>query len=161
MIYYHPEYFKAQELVSKWEYERVRSLFGNYTDMLILGKFIPQALWTLDQMRALFGSATINNWNISGDRNNSGYRDPKSTTGSQNSDHRARLAFDILYSKISAPEVREHILQNHDKLDMYKYLTVIEDFPSMTWLHIAFRNFDKKKLGLLVVDNKGGYKYVK
>lgn len=114
---YKCKYFKIQELVPRhvWEDrgDKAWELFDS------------RALETLDTLRETFGTTIVNTWATGGLRQWSGLRTPESPYGSSYSQHRFGRAFDCIFSKKTAEEVREHVLQNQ------------EDFPHIRGIELA------------------------
>ena len=144
MIYYTPKHFQLEELVSP-------GLFNQYKDRqhILWYQFDPKALFSIDGLRSIFGSCTINDWLWGGSYSQSGLRTPDSHYFSFLSQHTRARAFDNKFSDYSPEEVRQYILANPFK-DELKYITCIEaDTPS--WVHIDTRNHDKNNNGILAV----------
>ena len=102
-------------------------------------------LFTLDGLRGRYGRMTVNNWHWGGDRMWSGIRTPGSPFYNESSQHslsRGRAA-DIIFSEISAEDVRADILahQNEPPFDLIMAMET-----GVPWLHIDVRNCDRIKL---------------
>ena len=145
MIYYTPKYFAVQELVDPETFKVLGST------ALIL--FQAQALWTLDAIRAFYNAPVIvNNWHVKGHFKYRGYRPASCNIGAQYSQHRLGNAFDFNCNcKYSSQEIQQDIMYNPFR-DCYKYITAVENVGG--WVHIDFRNRDKRNLGILYF-NKG------
>ena len=144
------------------------------TKNLYLDEYIPKELydrfikapnrliWLLDErlvkldqyMREIFGSVTINNWFIGGNRNCSGVRLKSSyckefTTFSQHSFGRAS---DKIFKYVTAEEVIEYILEHKEEF-MNRGLGGIE--TDVSWVHTDVRNhFVKSDLVIFSVKKK-------
>ncbi len=113
-------------------------------------------LWTLVEIRALFGPIILNDYLWGGDYHGRGYRDPialidhacfvkkgiiRAAWSSFTSQHCLGNALDCIFKKILVSEVRQDIIQNSER-EAYKYITGIE--KEVTWLHIDSRNHNGK-----------------
>jgi len=146
IINYIPKYFAPYELVDRHTYDIRRDKSYQLFDSKLL--------WTMDRIKEYFGinhSVTINNWHWGGDREWSGLRTYGSPYYSFYSQHSFGRAIDFIISGISSKEIREVIKKNPNH-KAFKYITAIEDFDGMTWVHIDTRNWNKKKRGLLIFD---------
>lgn len=85
----------------------------------------------------------INNWNIGGNYQYSGLREFNSGVGARHSQHCYGRASDVKSPKITAEQMREHILRNEN---LYPYITYIE--ADVSWLHYDVRNSPYKKIRL-------------
>ena len=94
-----------------------------------------RALRTLDSLRDKFGPITVNNWAFGGDRKWSGLRTPESPYYSETSQHSYGRAFDCIFHKKEAEEVRQYLLKNRDE---FPAITSIE--LDVSWLHFDCRN---------------------
>jgi hypothetical protein len=83
------------------------------------------------------GTMTINNWVWGGDRLWSGLRTPRSKYYSETSQHSFGRALDCVFSAYSAKEVRQYVITNPEE---FPYVTGIEDFDNMSWVHLDCRN---------------------
>lgn len=102
---------------------------------------IDPRLFESDQMlRDVFGSATINNWWVGGNRNYSGWRPVNCKIGAKGSDHKFGKASDKVFKNFSAKDVRVYIRKNFKKLG----ITKIED--DITWVHTSVAKTDKSYL---------------
>lgn len=119
--------FKLQEFVSQsiWE------------------KWGEKAIWFIDKRIVLSAQAlrdnlgvplTINSWSYGGDRQESGLRVEGMTNWRPFSQHSFGRAIDIVSSRMTADEMRAHIIQNREK---YPFITAIE--LNVSWLHIDCR----------------------
>lgn len=135
MNFYEPIFFKPYEFVDTNTYSRFgdNSLFLIDTRMLI----------TMDRIRKYLNKPIIiNNWKHGGRREWSGLRTPISPFFSTYSQHSFGRAIDFIVSDIDAKEVRQ-IIKNNYNLTTFEFVTSIEDFPGMSWVHIDCRNWDK------------------
>ena len=99
----------------------------------------------IDVLKAKFpkGTMTINNWKWGGDRMWSGLRTPESKYYSETSQHSFGRAIDCIFSEYSAQKVRTYIIDNPG---LFPYITGIEDYNGMSWVHIDVRNSDLVKI---------------
>ncbi len=142
MEYYKPTYFKTQEFVDKATYEKRGEQSLQLIDV--------RMLWTMDEIRKYFNkSITINNWHTGKNRQWSGLRTSTSTEYSVYSQHSFGRAIDFLVTGMNPADVRRVIKENANK-EPFQYITAIEDFPNMSWIHIDCRTWDKAKNGLLI-----------
>ncbi len=144
MIVYRPKHFRIEELISP-------ELFEQFKDRqhILWQQFDVRGLYSLDMLRELFGSTTVNNWLWGGKYVSSGLRLSGDSHYSPTSQHSHGRGFDLKFKNEKPETVRAFIIRNpqHEKL---KYITCIEkDTP--TWLHIDCRNHDKDKWGVLQV----------
>lgn len=107
-----------------------RDLYLKYAkNPAILMSLLDERLVRADQLlRDHFGSVTINNWWIDGDRQYSGLRTQGSPDFSPTSQHAFGRASDKLF-RVPAPEVRRYIMDNWQALG----ITRIED--GVSWVH--------------------------
>lgn len=121
--------FRLEELVDKDTFENIGSKAWELLD--------PDLLIVLDKIKDKFpeGSMTVNNWLWGGDRNWSGLRVVGSPYYRKWSMHSWGKAFDAVFSKYSAEEVRQYILNN---IDEFPEIRGIE--TDISWLHIDTRN---------------------
>jgi len=125
--------FKIQEFVPEHIYlKRGEKAWELIDDRLIL---------TAETLKGLFpqGTMTINNWLWAGNRTESGLRTPESKYYSETSQHSFGRAIDCIFSEYSAQEVRTYIIDNPG---LFPYITGIEDYNGMGWVHIDVRNSD-------------------
>ncbi len=148
MCYYKPEHFKTQELVDPIIYAKR----GEKSLMLLDNRI----LLTMDLIKHYFDmkSVIVNNWLWEGDRQWSGLRIPESPYYSNTSQHSYGRAIDFYIKGMESKDVRKEIIANADH-ENFKYITSMEDFDGMSWVHIDCRNWDKKNKGMLIYDNKG------
>lgn len=136
MVYYKPKKFIAKEFVDPQTY----SIRGEKSLELIDARM----LWTMDELRNYFKkSITINNWCYGGERTWSGLRTTDSPYYSKYSQHTFGRAIDFIVSDMESAEVRAAIKKNFNK-SQFKYITAIEDFDGMDWVHIDCRSSDRK-----------------
>ena len=141
--YYKPIYFKAYELVSKNIYKKYGEKSFQFFD--------PIVLYTLDKIRSSYGPIRVNDWYWVGSLQYRGYRERKFKVGVEESQHRHGRAidFDFINTTITLKYFRNEIITNPFR-DEFVYITAIEDFENMNWVHFDVRNVDKKNNGLLV-----------
>jgi len=115
-----------------------------FVSPILYDKYGDKSLWFIDQriiqsaqdLRDNLGvSLTINNWHYGGDRYMSGLRTSEMKIYRPFSQHSFGRAVDIVSDKITADEMREHILMNQEK---YPHITTLEG--NVSWLHMDCRN---------------------
>ncbi len=112
-----------------------RELYLKFKDKphILIG-LLDRRLVMADQMlRDVFGSVTINNWFVGGERNWSGIRTPDSPYYSETSQHSWGRASDKLFKNVTAQEVREYIKGMYEELG----ITCIEE--NVSWVHSDVR----------------------
>ena len=121
--------FKIQELVPESIYKKRGEKAWELLNPLLLE--------TIDTIKERFpdGSMTINNWLWNGNREWSGLRTPDSPWYSMTSQHSFGNAIDAVFSKYTAEEIRQDIIDNPD---IYPHVKGIE--TDISWLHIDVRN---------------------
>ena len=129
MNYYKTRFFGIEELVNPNIFKLNKERSWSFLDT--------RMLWTLDELRKLYGRCTINNWSFGGRRVDSGLREFNTTTGAAYSAHKFGKAFDCLFSGYSANEIRNDMKAN-PKREAYKYITRVEE--DVSWLHIDNMN---------------------
>lgn len=152
-IFYKCKYFKIYELVDPEIYkkrgERAWELFDS------------RLLDTLDIMREYYydkynSVMIINTWKWGGKRKWSGFRTPSSKYYSPTSQHSHGRAVDFLLQDrktkkyLDTQKIRDEIIENQNSFE-FEYITCIEQFESMGWIHYDIRNFNKLKYGLKIV----------
>jgi uncharacterized protein YcbK (DUF882 family) len=96
-------------------------------------------LWTADMIREYFDKPmTINNWHTGGNRKWSGIRYENCANYTPYSQHSYGRAIDFLIKGMESADVRKEIMNNPDE-EAFKYITCIEDFDGMSWVHIDCR----------------------
>lgn len=115
-----------------------------FVSALVFEKYSEKALWFIDpriiestqSLRDNLGvPLTINNWFYGGNRYMSGLRTQEMSVYTPFSQHSFGRAVDIISSKITADEMRIHILENQN---LYPHITTLEG--NVTWLHMDCRN---------------------
>ena len=129
LLYYRPEHFIIQELVDPKTFQDRGEKSFELLD--------PYMLWTIDRMRELYGSITINNWKWGGPYKYSGFRPKHCTEGATYSQHRLGRGFDLKFKDHTPAKVREDI-RNEPNKNEFKYITCVEN-DTATWLHIDAR----------------------
>ena len=132
---YKPKYFKAHEFLSEAEHNRNG---GYYLNNIMDGRILAIA----DELRARYGSTTINNYKYGGIRRWSGIRTPDSEWYEPRSQHSFGRAIDCVFSGITAEEVRADIRKRG--IEVFSHITdsvTIED--GVNWLHVDVRNNKK------------------
>jgi hypothetical protein len=133
---YQSKYFKTEEYVDPATFSKIgRSAIG-LIDVRIL--------WTMDKIKEFFGNNTviINNWLWKGNRKFCGYRPYNCNVGAAFSQHKFGRAVDFLITSMDATIIRKEILSNQNN-EAFQYITAMEDFRDMDWVHIDVRNFDR------------------
>ncbi len=144
MIAYKPNHFRIEELVSPELFEQFRD-----RQHILWQQFDSRRLYSLDMLRELFGSTTINNWVWEGKYVSSGLRLSGDSHYSPTSQHSHGRGFDLKF-RDEKPEILRAFIIRNPQDERLKYITCIEkDTP--TWLHIDCRNHDKDKFGVLQV----------
>jgi len=138
---YIPIYFQLFELLPKDYYNESVKNWYIFDDRLLI---------TLDNLRKKFGKATINDWHSGGSNQYRGWRPFDCHIGADLSQHKFGRGSDISFESISSEEVRKDIIKNPFS-EEYKYITCIENFVGMSWVHVDCRNHNKEKQGLLIV----------
>ncbi len=100
-----------------------------------------RALKTIDKLRDVFGSVTINDWQWGGENEYRGLRESSCTIGAKYSQHRFGRAFDCHFRNVSADSVREYILQHPLE---FPFICSLE--MNVTWLHFDVRNYGPEVL---------------
>lgn len=126
------DYFKTQEFVSKAVYEK----YGEKSIWFIDPRIKKLANFT----REFFGkSVTINNWLWGGQYDQSGFREPESTTGASMSQHRYCRGIDIKVAGMTPKAVHEAIMAN-EKAFIEAGLTTLEDIADTPFhVHMDIR----------------------
>ena len=121
---YKLKHFSVYELVDQETFE----LLGNNAQLL----FDQDLLRDIDTLRENINrKCTINDWYWGGKFSQSGYRTLKSVVGSKTSQHRLGKAFDLKFEKITAEEVRKHIIANK-----HLYPAIMRLERGVSWIHL-------------------------
>jgi hypothetical protein len=137
-------HFKVQEFVDKDTYNKRGDASISCIDW--------RMLWTMDSIRDYFRKPiTINNWHIGKEREWSGIRFVESQYYSKLSQHSFGRAIDFIVSGIDSAEVRKTIRDNPNE-DAFKYITTLEDFSGMSWIHIDCRVLRSDQSRFLIVE---------
>jgi len=131
---YKCEHFIIQELVPQKVYADRGHKAWELIDVRLLK--------TIDRLRNRYGSMKINDWQWQGNREWSGLRTPNSPYYSPYSQHTFGRACDIIFSDITAEEVRQDILADMNHKD-FKLIYSLE--LDVSWLHIDCRNATRIK----------------
>lgn len=108
--------------------------YNDYVDSTI-GDIDYRVILTAQALRDNLGvPLTINNWHAEGPRNESGLRIAGMKNYRPRSQHSYGRAADIVSDKITAQEMRDHILKNRD---LYPHIRRLED--KVSWLHFDLR----------------------
>jgi len=143
IVPYRPKFFEIEELVYP---EMVQSNWGANLWLA----FDAHALVTLDRLRERYGPIVVNDWATGGRFKYSGLRPMDCTEGAALSQHKFGRAFDCKPRYAAAADVRSEILA-HPWDPAFEFITRIEDFPGMGWVHFDVANHDKKNHGIAVV----------
>ena len=172
---YIPKYIKIYEIVHPNTYVEYEKL-GQLDRLWWI--FDPRLLWTIDQLREMYGPITINTWYKSTSNgkytiDNSGFRerglrDLSTDTGSKLSQHKFGRAIDCHFSSISSPEIVKSIEaagmfksgewrnNTSNKLfNAFKYVTCIERSlkgKPISWLHFDTGNRPIRNGAIIVLD---------
>ena len=94
-------------------------------------------------LRDRFGALVVNNWYTGGERSWSGLRTPDSPYYNRLSQHTWGRGADPVPLELPAEEIREDIKHNYKHYR--QYITRIEDFDGMGWVHIdcAYTGIDE------------------
>ena len=128
---YKCKHFKIEELVS----QATLAYLGEEACWKL---FDERALMMLDKLRETFGPATVNDWIFGGKHDSRGFRAPNDPDGARYSDHRFGRAFDVIFQKKSAKDVRAYIIAHKED---FPFITCIED--GVSWLHFSCRNTNR------------------
>ena len=121
---YKCKYFKIYELVPP----ELMSLPEDYLWEL----FDENLLRVIDRLRSdLKKSISINTWKSNGEFSFRGFRPKNCKVGAKNSPHKKGKALDFDVKGMTAQEVREYIIKNHDKYPEIKRME-----KDVTWVHI-------------------------
>jgi hypothetical protein len=129
---YKCKHFQIHELVPKKTFQQRGEAAWQLID--------DRLLFTIDSLRALYGSITINNYNWGGNRQWSCLRTSDSPYYSPYSQHSFGRAADCIFKNVSTDKVRQDILKNPDK-EEFKYINAVE--LKVSWLHVDIRNVDR------------------
>jgi len=174
-LMYKPEHFELYELVYPEVYDQYAKMNKLH---LVWGVLDRYALWTIDQLRKIYGPCTINNWYQKTDKgytirkgsgvfSESGLRRADTDTGSVLSQHKFGRAFDLKFRDIPAPEVVKEMdklglfrsgswrSDPDTKYDAFRYLTTIErslNGVPCSWLHIDTRLYTTGNGAVIALD---------
>ncbi len=146
---YQCKHFKITELV----YPEIYNQYKNNQRLLWLA-FDDRLLMTLDLLREKYGSITINNWNAGGPRKESALRNMSTTTGAALSQHKFGRAADLIFSKITAEQVRQEMkkegcfekgyfdteVAKTSPFRMIHAVEWLEKGKPISWFHFDIRN---------------------
>lgn len=171
-VYYRPQYVAIHEIVTP---ELYKQYINNLDTLWRL--FDARLLWTLDQLRIIFGPIIINTWYIKKNNtytiNSSGFRERgirnfSSTVGASLSQHKFGRAIDCHFNTISSQEIIKKIenlgmfkdgnwrTRTDDPLfNAFKYITCIErtlNGNPVNWLHIDTGNRPSKNNEIIALN---------
>ena len=124
---YIPRHFEPQELVPPAIFDARKEKSLELID--------ERVLITLDKLRNLFGTCTVNNWPWGGFMTQSGLLTPDSKEYSPTSQHTFGRAMDCKFEQTTANQVRKYIIEHKRECP---YITFIED--DVSWFHFDVRN---------------------
>ncbi len=127
---YKCKYFNIEELVPPHVYEERGNKAWELLD--------ERLLITIDELRDALGSVVINNYRWGGSRKWSGLRTVESDFYRPFSQHSFGRAVDMVFSKVTAEEARQHIFANKER---YPYVFAVE--LGVSWLHFDCRNTNR------------------
>jgi hypothetical protein len=106
----------------------------------------PRTKDIIEGVRNYFGvPLIINNWWTGGNRHESGFRLPNTTTGALYSQHKFGRAFDMVFpAKTDYEKIRETIRERYDSFKKMGITTIETNTP--TWLHCDCRQTGLDKL---------------
>lgn len=97
-------------------------------------------LRTADRLRRRYGKMKINDYYWGGEREWSGLRTSDSPYYSKTSQHTFGRAIDVIFTLVTAEEVRQDILTNPE---LYDYRLIMSMELGTSWLHIDTRNCER------------------
>ena len=140
---YKPDKFELYEVLPKEFYEAHKY----YGDKL-WWMFDSRALWTIEQLRRVYGTAVLNDWYWDGINQYRGWRPFDSKVGALISQHKFGRAFDLKFKYHTSEEIREDILKDPDN-PIFKYIMCIEE--GVSWFHFDVRSWDRYNKGILMI----------
>ena len=147
MNYYKPINFSLEELIYPELFKKLKD-----KQHIAWGLLDSRMLFTIDAIRKYFGKPVyVNSWDSGGELSLRGLRPFNTKVGAEFSTHKYGIGIDFTVKGIDSQEIRNHIKANYLNLSIYKYITCIEDFKGMNWVHIDFRNVVDRKSDLLIV----------
>lgn len=140
---YLSKYFRTEEFIDPATFSKIGKESINLMDVRII--------WTMDNIKEHFNNKKIiiNDWVWKGNRKFSGYRPFNSNVGAVFSQHKFGRAVDFIVEDVNPADIRDEILNNQN-LEPFQFITAIEDFKDMSWVHIDVRNYDKQNKGIFV-----------
>ena len=132
------KYFKIKELVPL-------TLYNMLNEDLLWSMIDDNLISMIDLLKEDFpsGSIIINSYAWNGDRTQSGIRTKDSKYYSEGSQHSIGKAVDMIFSKYSTEDVRQHIVSSPDR-----YISIGGVELETSWLHIDVRD---RKNGIIQV----------
>ena len=97
-------------------------------------------LWTMDNIRELYGPTFINTWYFGGSMQWRGLRTSDNKYFSQTSQHSFGRATDSNSDNAPAQQIRDDILLNPDRKE-FQFINAIEQ--DVTWLHASCENMER------------------
>jgi len=146
-----PKLFILQEFLAPEIFNQLK-----YENKLHIGWRLlnPRMLWTIVQLRVFYEKPIyINNWDSGGLFKYRGLRPFDCPEGAEWSGHKFGNCIDFYVKNINSAEVRRFIIDNRFNLEILQYITSIENFDGMCWVHIGFENVEDDN-GFLIFDNK-------
>lgn len=137
--FYVPKFFRAEELVSRETFRLLGAhrVFRYIDSRVLMMADKLAAKFNFDDDGKRIGTTTINNWLWNGNRQYSGLRMPGEPHFKPFSDHTYGRALDMVFSSVTAVQVRDYIEDNPDE---FPFITFVEEGENITWLHISTMN---------------------
>ena len=133
------QHFTIQEFVGLLVYAKFGDKSAQFVD--------PKIIQVVETLRQLIGKPVkVNDWNTGGHYQESGFRNPTTTTGAALSQHKFGRAADVKVEGMTSKEVYDFIIANKLKL-MASGLTTLENINATpTWVHMDVRVTNSKDL---------------
>jgi len=138
---YKPSYFQIYELVPA-------ETFASVPKHILWNLFDNRILITADWLRKRYGKAIANTWYWKGEHQYRGWRPGNCKIGAEYSQHKFGRALDLVFTEISAYDIRQNIFADPFHPD-FEFITCLE--TNIDWLHFDCRNWNKQKHGILTV----------
>jgi hypothetical protein len=132
--------FLPRDFYNQWYPVRGEKLWTMFDD---------RVLRSAQAIRERYGKMEANTWYWPGGKHQyRGWRPQFCEVGAKLSDHKGGRALDLVPAEESVEKIRADILADPFHPD-FVYITALE--MNISWLHIATRNWDKKKNGILKI----------
>lgn len=141
---YKPNNFELHEVLPREFYNRWYPI----RDERLWTMFDDRLLRSAQAIRERYGKMVVNTWHNGGVHQYRGWRPRFCEIGAEFSDHKGGRALDLVPVEESAEKIRADILADPFHPD-FAFITVLE--MNIKWLHIATRNWDKVKNGILKI----------